>query len=96
MASIKNLKRDINFLTEEVVGTSFLHYHIQKGNEEKKKKIDQIINEVLQLREEVINQINNPGQISDKKKAKAHYNKLYTKMLEKINESFDSLSKISA
>jgi hypothetical protein len=96
MASIKDLKKDINFLTEEVIGTCLLHYHIQNPDEEKKKEIDQIVDDMIDLRDEVFNKINKPGQAPEGKSKKAWYNELYEQVLEKVNESFDKLNKVSA
>lgn len=89
MASVKNLKKDINFLTDEVVGTCLMHQYANKN--ENQQKVDQIIEEMLDSREELITQINHPESRPQGKSVKAYYNELFEGFLEKVNASFDTL-----
>jgi hypothetical protein len=96
MPSIRHLKRDINFLTEEVIGTCLLHYHIQNPGEEKRKEMDQIVEEIVDLRNEVIIKINKADTVAQGKSRKAYLNELFDQVLVKVNDSFDRLNKANS
>ncbi len=91
MASIKNIKKDINFLMEEVIETCFLHYHLNGENQQKRDEIDQMIEEVITLRNDLIFKLNNPDAEAQKMPSKQYYKGLLTQMLEKVDEIFDKL-----
>jgi hypothetical protein len=92
MASIKNLKKDINFLTDEVIGTCLLH---QYANQDKnQQKVDQLIDEMLEARDEMINKVNHPEQRPEGTSVKAYYNELFGAYLQKVNDAFDTLGNL--
>jgi len=90
MPSIKNLKKDINFLTEEVIAASLFFYNAQGVDKARKEQLEQIIEEMVKLRNESIDKINN-NDFSDKKEQKAYYRDIFDTILEKVNESFEKL-----
>ncbi len=93
MASKKNLKKDINYLIDEVIGTSLMH---QSGKEDKiREETDQLIKEMLAFREEMIERVNNPTVDPPKgKKLKEYYRELYSELLNKVNNAFEQLNKL--
>jgi hypothetical protein len=93
MASIKDLKKDINFLTEEVVGTCYMHYHIQNPDDKKKQELDNIADDMIKLRNDVINKINNP---KEEKPNKKYFQGLFNEVLEHVNNSFERLNKLNS
>jgi len=92
MASIRDLKKDINFLTDEVIGNCFLHYYFVEDNEQ--KKVDEIIEEMVKVRNDLINRVNNPAEDSNKKTDKDYYRSIRDELIEKANKAFDSLEKL--
>ncbi len=93
MASKKNLKKDINFLTDEVIGTCLMHQALNKGK--KDNELDEIINETLIFREELIEKVNNPKPTDANKNLRSYYRNLYSELLKKVNDTFDKLNEIT-
>lgn len=73
MASIKELKDDINFLTYDLINECFTYkiYHPEKGND-----ADKAIREIVKIRNELIFRVNHPEDKGDSKKLKTHFNKV--------------------
>ena len=74
MASIKQLKDDINLLTYELINECFTFkiYH-----PEKVKRADKAISEIVKLRNELIYRANHPEN-HDSGKLKSHFNQIRT------------------
>jgi len=62
MASIKDLKNDINYITYDLINECFTYksYHPEKVTE-----VDKVIREVIKLRNELIARINHPENKED-------------------------------
>ncbi len=73
MASIKELKDDINYLTYDLITECFTFkiYHPEKGS-----KADKAISEIVKLRNELIYRVNHPEDRKDSRKLRSHFNKL--------------------
>jgi hypothetical protein len=73
MASIKELKDDINYITYDLINECFTYknYHPEKDGE-----ADKVIREIIKLRNELIARINHPEGGEDRKKLRAHFNKI--------------------
>lgn len=73
MASIKQLKDDINFLTYDLINECFTYkfYHPENS-----KDADKAISEIVKLRNELIYRTNHPEERNDSRKLKAHFNKI--------------------
>ena len=93
MASIKNLKKDINYLIDEVIGTCLLHQYTR--GPENQDELESLINEMVEFREELINKINNPDIKDDKKKLKNYYRSLFDELLAKVNSAFETINTVS-
>ena len=93
MASKKNLKKDIIFLVDEVLGTCLM----RKDLEDKKhqEEIDNLIAEMLIFREEIIEKVNNPKLTDAHKNLRTYYRSVYQELIRKVNESFDKLNSLT-
>lgn len=89
MASIKELKKDINYLIDEVIGTCMLHQYLI-GNE-KQKELDALIDELINYREALIQKVNNPDTEEGKRKLRSYYRSLQEELVEKVNASFEQI-----
>ncbi len=96
MASRKDLKKDINFLTEEILETCLLHYHFKKGDAAHVEKIDQIIDETIILRNQLMHELNNPGKDMNGNSLRAFYKELLARMMEGANTAFEKLGRLDA
>ena len=93
MASVKDLKKEINTLCYEVVSDCFTYNLV---NEEKNKdKVLKIITETIQVRNDLINKLNHPPE-TDKKELKKHYQAIRTEMVKGMDKSLKKLSALSA
>jgi len=92
MASIKNLKKDLNYLIDEVIGTCMIHQYTQQ---DKQEELDQIITEMIEYRESLITRINNPEVNENGQSLRNYYRALFDELLEKVNGAFDQLNKIA-
>jgi hypothetical protein len=73
MASKKELKDDINFVTYDLISECFTFKILHP---EKQKAGDKTIAEIVKLRNELIHRVNNPKDREDAKKLKSHFNKI--------------------
>jgi hypothetical protein len=87
MASIRELKKDLNYLAYDLLTEVFAYKHFHPEMDE--KKFDKIILELVKLRNELIARINNPENPSE---IKVHFNKIRTEMINLV-KVVDGLSK---
>lgn len=93
MASIRDLKKDVDFLVDEVIGDCMLYLHFNKG-----KNIDEIesvLKQTVELRNGLYYRINHPDGKGDAKKIKTHYRAIGNDLLAGINGLFEQISKLA-
>ena len=73
MASIKDLKDDINYITYDLINECFTY---KKYHNEKDGDADKVIREIIKLRNELISRVNNPEDKEARKKLRAQFNKI--------------------
>lgn len=88
MASKKDLKKDINYLIDEVIGTCLLHQYTL--GKERQEELDGIITEMVEFREKLIHKANHPDK--EDGNLKAYYRSLHKELLEKVNATFEKIS----
>lgn len=93
MASKKNLKKDIVFLVDEVLGTCLMRKEM--GDDKHQEEIDNMIAEMLIFREEVIDKVNKPRLTEAHKNLRTYYRSVYQELITKVNESFDKLNALT-
>ncbi len=93
MASKKNLKKDIVFLVDEVLGTCLMRKELE--NNKHQEEIDNMIAEMLIFREDIIDKVNNPRLTDADKNLRTYYRSVYQELIRKINESFDKLNSLT-
>ena len=74
MASIKELKDEINYLTYDLINECFTFKILHPG---KDGAVDNVIRDIIKLRNELISRTNHPEDKNDPKKLKAHYRKIH-------------------
>ncbi|MCD7969199.1 MAG: hypothetical protein LUF87_02470 [Alistipes sp.] len=89
MASLRKLKRDIDFLIEEVVSDSYLtiYFHPDK----KEQGVD-IIHKAVGLRNDLFQRANNPVEKNNPHLVRKHYRQIRLDMLKGIDGLFNELS----
>lgn len=91
MASLRKLKKDINYLMDEVVTDSYLSLYFHP---ERKEKIVQVIREAVDLRNSLYERANNPIEKKSRSLVRKHYAALKHDMFEGIDGLFVRLSEI--
>ena len=91
MASKKTLKKDINFLVDEVVGTCLMRQEMHPNDKKEQEKMDEKIKDILLFREEMITKVNNPENRENATTLRSYYSNLYEELLGKINGVFEEL-----
>ena len=82
MASIRELKKDINYLAYELLTEilTYRHFHPEVENE----KANSMINKIVSQRNELILRVNQRGNLTSGKEMRAHFSKIRTEMVELI------------
>lgn len=93
MASKKNLKKDVNFLVDDVIGTCMMHQSI--GNNKNEKELNEIIEEITLFRDDLIKEVNNPELPESAKNLRSYYRELYQKFLKRVDEAYDKINKLT-
>lgn len=94
MASIRNLKKDIDYLVFEVISDCFAYseVHPDSNNEE----VSAIITEAVNLRNDLIARVNNPDGKDNPKILKAYFKSVEQDLLSGVDSLFEKLSDLSA
>jgi hypothetical protein len=94
MASKRNIKKDINYLTGEVIADCFLFMHIHEGKSE--EKTVEIVNAVVKLRNDLMQKVNQvPAELKGKQ-VKVHFKSIYNELLAGMDEQLQRLSKLAS
>ena len=93
MAKIKDLKKDINHLTFQVINECYTF--LEFSPEIQYENISDIITDAVDLRNDLIYRLNHHSFKNDKKKLKGHYQKILDDLYEKNIELIDRLNSLS-
>ena len=89
MASIRSIKRDIDYLVSEVIADSYLTIYFHP---DKRERAIKIIEDAVALRNGLVNRANNPVEKNNPHLVKRHYNQLRRDLLEGIDKLFTQVS----
>ena len=89
MASLKIIKKDIDYLISEVVSDCWTFLYINP--DKKAEDVVEIINDSIKLRNELFSRVNNP----DKKSIKAHYKAINQDLLTGVDALFQRISQLT-
>ena len=91
MASVKTIKKDIDYLVGEVVADCYMtiYFHPAKKNE-----VIGVMEQAVELRNKLFAAANNPAEKNNRILVRKHYAAIRRELLEKIDELFVSLSDI--
>jgi hypothetical protein len=93
MASIKSLKKDIDYLFFELISDCFMFTSLHDGPE--KAEVQNLIEEAVGMRNEFIDRVNHPDGKDNPALVKTYYAKLRKELFEKVNDYFERLSAVS-
>jgi len=93
MSSIRDLKKDIDYLIYEVLSDSFVFQNIHP--ELKEDEVSAIINDAVNLRNDLIARVNNPDGKDNPKIVRAYYQSVRKDLMEGVDKLFSRLSALS-
>ena len=93
MASVRELKKDIDFLVFEVISDCFVYSNLHPDN--KSEELTALISEAVELRNDLIARVNNPDGKDNPKIVKAYYNSVSKDLMLGVDGLFEKLSAIS-
>ncbi len=83
MASIRNLKKDLNYLSYELLTETFAYKHFHPELDE--KKLDEAIKNIVKLRNDILNRINHPTTFESPTEQKQFYRKIQEDMVKLVD-----------
>ena len=93
MASIRSIKKDIHFLTNEVVSDCYVFIYLNPGK--KTEVAEKIATESEALRQSLLGKVNKAGKFENAKARKSFFNGLYEELVSEVNKQFEQLSELS-
>lgn len=91
MACIRLIKKDIDYLVEEVLSDCYLsiYFHPQT-----KEQIVEVMQDAVALRNELFTRVNNPAEKHNPSLVKKHYAQIRRDMFAKVDDLFVKLSSL--
>ena len=93
MASVRELKKDIDYLIYEVISDCFVFSGIHPDN--KTDELSAIISDAVEFRNDLIARVNNPDGKDNPKIVKAFYKTLQKDLLTGVDKLFNRLSALT-
>ena len=94
MASVRELKKDIDSLIFEVISDCFVFSNLHPEN--KTDELTGLISDAVEFRNDLIARVNNPDGKDNPKIVKAYYKSLEKDLLQGVDKLFERLSALSA
>ena len=93
MANLRELKKDINNLVYELISDCLIYSGLHP--DDKKEKIEAILSEAVNLRNDLIARTNNPSDKAEPKAVRSHYRMIKNDLLTGVDTLFEKLSSLS-
>ena len=94
MASVRELKKDIDYLIFEVISDCFVFSNVHPEN--KSDDLTTLISDAVEFRNDLIARVNNPDGKDNPKIVKAYYKNVEKDLLTGVDKLFERLSTLSA
>jgi len=89
MASRKRLKKDIDYLSFEVISDCYNYNYLHPG---KDAEVMEIVKDTIVFRNQLIARVNHPDGKNNPKLVKTYYKAVYNDLIKNIDEFFSRLS----
>jgi hypothetical protein len=93
MASVRSLKKDIDYLVFEVISDCFAFSGIHP--DDKSEEVTAIITDAVNFRNDLIARVNNPDGKENPKIVRSYYKTVEKDLLTGVDKLFDRLSALS-
>lgn len=94
MASVRELKKDIDYLVFEVISDCFVYSRIHSDNQS--DELSTIISDAVNFRNDLISRVNNPDGKDNPKILKAYYKSVEKDLLAGVDKLFSRLSALTS
>jgi len=94
MASVRELKKDIDYLVYEVLSDCFAFSGMHP--DDRTEELAAIISDAVELRNDLIARVNNPDGKDNPKIVKAYYKSVEKDLLQGVDKLFTRLSSLSS
>ena len=94
MASIRELKKDIDYLVFEVVSDCLVFSNLHPENES--DELSALISDAVEFRNDLIARVNNPDGKDNPKIVKSYYKTVEKDLITGVDKLFERLSNLSA
>ncbi|MCH5305722.1 MAG: hypothetical protein J1E79_04505 [Rikenella sp.] len=92
MASIRNLKKDLTYLVNEVISDAYVALYFQPA--EQRDAIFEIVNQAAELNNTLLDRINRPAEKHNASLVRKHYAQVRREMTEGVERLFGELSRV--
>ena len=93
MASIRELKKDIDYLVYELISDCFTAMSVQ--SEKRSEELAKVVGDAVELRNNLFSRAKHIDGRENKRMVKDHYKNLRKDLVEGIDKLFDRLSKVN-
>lgn len=93
MASKREIKKEVNFLFEEMIADAILIREIKKG-EEQQKSVESLIMKSIEKHEDVIIRINHDETRDEKQSSKQYYSNIASEAIDFFDDVYKQLNDI--
>lgn len=93
MASVRELKKDIDYLIFEVISDCFAYSNVHPDN--KTDELTALISDAVEFRNDLIARVNNPDGKDNPKIVRAYYKSITRDLLSGVDKLFERLSALS-
>lgn len=93
MASVRELKKDIDYLIFEVISDCFVFSNLHPEN--KTEELTGLISDAVEFRNDLIARVNNPDGKDNPKIVKAYYKAVEKDLVTGVDKLFDRLSALT-
>ncbi|MGC9330370.1 MAG: hypothetical protein ACP5DZ_00660 [Bacteroidales bacterium] len=92
MASVRETKKDINYLIYEVLTDCMIHKHV---NIDESKASDKIMKDMMIKRGELISRVNEARKLDDKKEKKKAFDEIHEDLITSVDKAFRKISNLA-
>jgi hypothetical protein len=93
MASVRELKKDIDYLVFEVISDCFVYSNLHPDN--KTEELTKLISDAVEFRNDLIARVNNPDGKDNPKIVKTYYKTVAKDLLAGVDKLFERLSSLT-
>lgn len=91
MASVRMIKKDIDYLVGEVIADCYLTIYFHP---EKKEGVVGLMQKAVELRNDLFERVNNPQEKNNASLVRKHYNHIRRELMTRVDELFFNLSEV--